>query len=60
MNKKQLALYLKNEGTVCPFCRGEVLHARQATEWEYGYTRFVTCMLCKKDWVETYTLSGVL
>lgn len=60
MNKKKLAFYLKHEGTVCPFCKGEVLHFRQATEFELGFTRFVTCMLCKRDWVNEYTLTGVL
>ncbi len=51
--------YIENFGSECPHCNSEDI---EGGSWDFGSGEFwqnVVCHSCKKEWTDTYTLSGI-
>ena len=62
MKKKNKQQYINEGGIKCPYCKSENLesHAVLTTTEPLLMHQKVTCLLCKKTWLDVYTLTNIL
>jgi DNA-directed RNA polymerase subunit RPC12/RpoP len=52
-------LYIESGGVKCPYCRSENIEGGSRNMDGNWISFEVTCLECKRDWEDIYTLTGV-
>ncbi len=60
LDRSKRAKYIKNGGTICPFCGSTQISADSCADIDGGRaTQEITCAECDGAWVDQYTLTGI-
>jgi hypothetical protein len=60
MTPAQVKAYVKSGGAECPFCKCDVLDFGPVKVEQGSAYQDRACFHCKKQWTDSYTLTGVI
>ena len=59
LSGKKIKEYIKGGGESCPYCGSDGLRGG-SWDSDNGYcNQSISCLSCKKDWDDVYTLTGI-